>query len=380
MPMNRTDRIGIGLSAALHLGLIVWVAFGDWLFRPKPPQAIEMTEVAVMSEAEFAALVAAAPKPSDRPVSEPEAPRPAARPEPPEPEPTPAPEPEPEPAPEPTPEPEPDPEPEVADLPPPLPVPPVEVPSEMLTEVSPRPKPKPAPRVAPTPAEAPEPDAQVADTAVEQTRPEDTAEPEEVVEPPKENAAPPEATTQIVTEATETEQKAQSSVPLTSSRPKTRPAKPAQPAKPAAPAPTQTAQTRTDAVADALAEALAGAATEGTGGVGRAASGPPLTSGEKDALVIAVKACWNVGALSSDALRTVVTVGFDMTPDGRPVGASIRRLSYEGGNETAAAQAYEAGRRAILRCGANGFPLPPEKFDQWAQVEIVFNPEKMRMK
>ncbi|MBW6507405.1 MAG: hypothetical protein K0B00_11720, partial [Rhodobacteraceae bacterium] len=128
------------------------------------------------------------------------------------------------------------------------------------------------------------------------------------------------------------------------------------------------------------AEAMATPAATGTGGVGRAPSGPPMTAGEKDALVLAVKACWNVGALSTDALRTTVTIGLEMAPDGRPNAASIRRISAEGGTEASAAQAFDAGRRAILRCGANGFPLPPEKYDQWASIEIVFNPEKMRMK
>ncbi|MDZ4134880.1 MAG: energy transducer TonB, partial [Paracoccaceae bacterium] len=45
-----------------------------------------------------------------------------------------------------------------------------------------------------------------------------------------------------------------------------------------------------------------------------------------------------------------------------------------------ARQAYEAARRAIIRCGATGFKLPAEKYDQWRNIEMVFNPEKMRIK
>ena len=195
-------------------------------------------------------------------------------------------------------------------------------------------------------------------------------------------AAPPEATTEIVTEATETEEVAKTSAPLSSPKPRTKPSRPAPaPAepKPAAPAATQPAQTR-DAVADALAEALAAEGGTGTGGSGRAPSGPPLTSGEKDALIVDVKRCWNVGALSSEALRTTVTVGVTMRPDGTPDIGSIRLLGSEGGSDAAARQAYEAGRRAIVRCGSDGFPLPGEKFDHWREIEIVFNPEKMRMR
>ncbi|MGB2892293.1 MAG: energy transducer TonB, partial [Albidovulum sp.] len=115
-------------------------------------------------------------------------------------------------------------------------------------------------------------------------------------------------------------------------------------------------------------------------GTGTAASGPPLTGGEKDALVVAVKACWNVGALSTDALNTIVTVGVSMDQSGMPISNSIRMIGYEGGDEAAARQAYEAGRRAIIRCAKNGYPLPVEKYAQWQEIEIVFNPEKMRMK
>ena len=96
--------------------------------------------------------------------------------------------------------------------------------------------------------------------------------------------------------------------------------------------------------------------------------------------MIAVKACWNVGALSSDALRTVVTVGVSMDQSGMPVQGSIRMIGFEGGDDAAARQAFEAGRRAIIRCAKTGYPLPPEKYAQWQEVEIVFNPEKMRMK
>ena len=44
------------------------------------------------------------------------------------------------------------------------------------------------------------------------------------------------------------------------------------------------------------------------------------------------------------------------------------------------ARQIEAARRAIIRCGADGYKLPPEKYDQWRDIEMTFNPEKMRIK
>jgi hypothetical protein len=105
-----------------------------------------------------------------------------------------------------------------------------------------------------------------------------------------------------------------------------------------------------------------------------------MTDGEKDALRVAVQACWNVGSLSSDALLTTVTVAVTVAQDGIPDVASIEMISFEGGTEASARQAYEAARRAIIRCGATGFQLPPDKYEQWRNIEMEFNPERMRIK
>ncbi len=39
--------------------------------------------------------------------------------------------------------------------------------------------------------------------------------------------------------------------------------------------------------------------------------------------------------------------------------------------------AYEAARRAILRCQGEGFPLPAEKYEQWRMQELTFDPAQM---
>lgn len=403
--MASPERIGVTVSAAGHVGFVLWVLLGGMLFRQQPSDPVSFSEVSMISEQEFAALeAAAAAAASETPTTAPEPPAAPSAPEvsePPAPRPVEEKRPDPKPQPEPEPQPEPDPAPDVADLTPPTPeVPdlppsplaqPVEEPSTaVLATVSPKPKPRPAPRVAPTPSEAPAPDAQVSEQAVAETKAEPTPEAPPKPEPPKEEAAPPEATTQIVTEATETDDKPESSAPLTSSRPKPRPKKPEAPAADAKPAETKTASAATpkpaeDPLKAALDEAMSGGAGNAGAetarqGQGRAASGPPLTSGEKEGLRVAVSACWNTGSLSTDALRVTVTLAVSMSPDGRPDAGSIQMIGYEGGTDAAARQAYEAARRAIIRCGANGYDLPAEKYEQWAEIEMVFNPEKMRIK
>ncbi len=232
---------------------------------------------------------------------------------------------------------------------------------------APRPVARPVDRVAPVPVAPPPPDTTPDEVVTPQVNPDQGAEtPQE----PAEATAPEAANDRIVTEADETSSLAPTKSLRPPARTKRRAATPAP--KPATPKPNATSR----AVNDALAEALGESGAKAT----PAPTGPPLTGGEKDALRVAVSSCWNVGSLSSAALQTTVVVGVSMTPEGKPVTSSIRMLTSSGGPDAAAKQAYEAARRAIIRCGSKGYDLPPEKYAQWQEIEMTFNPERMRIK
>ena len=394
------------ISGAGHAGLILWVLVGGFFSTPEDAPAVAVTQVSLLSSAEFDAMVAAAPSAPDaaKPETTPEiaAPKPV-KPEA-DPAPTPAASPRPKPAPKPDPAPAPAadanpdvteiaplPTPEVVETPaPPAPVAAVEQPVLVPDTTEPA-KPNDAPRVAPVPAATPEPDAQVADTATPAVTPDQTAV-APVAEEARPATAPEAATTEIVTEATQTDA-VPVLAPTSSVRPKTKPVAPtrtaAAPAEatPAADTPPADTQTAADPAADSIADAVATAVSEadpsasdaGTAGAD-APTGPPMTEGEKDSLRVAVQTCWNVGSLSSDALRTTVTVAVSVAQSGVPDAASIKMIGFEGGNDTAARQSFEAARRAIIRCGATGFKLPADKYEQWRNIEMVFNPERMRIK
>ncbi|WP_366942600.1 energy transducer TonB [uncultured Tateyamaria sp.] len=354
------------ISGIGHAGLIGWVLFGG-AFQAEP-LPFEATDVSVISSEAFEALLTTGPQPDTAtdvalPVAPEVDPDPVATPtpdpvveaEPPQI----APQPEPETVPD-TPEPLVQPVPEIVETAPVPPQPP-EI-AALVPEIAPRPVPRPSDRVAPEAVAPPEPEA--APDPVEQ----DAVSADEGTEIPAEEqeaTAPEEAATEIVTEAEEP-----AGAPTTSLRPPSR--RPTPPATQTAetPAPSDTTAT---AVNDALREAL-------SGGEDDIPAGPPLSAGEKDALRVAVSSCWNVGSLSSEALLTTVVVGFDMTREGRPVGPSMRMVSSTGGSASAANQAYEAARRAIIRCTGDGYPLPIEKYGQWREIEITFNPERMRIK
>ena len=358
---------GFYISAAAHAVFVLFLLFGGLFARDRLPE-VSVTDVTVISEAEFAALSRPAPAPEiDTEAVQPAPPDEAAPPDVPE---APAPPPRPEPpvaeAPEPAPE-------QVPDTPAPLPHPTAEI-DDTAPEIIAPPSfddsgteiteaaPPPAPRVAPEAAPPPPPEAEAAPEISPEAAPQ--GEGEQVAEETP-ATAPEEATTEIVTEAEEI-------APTGSIRPRSRPARPAPVETAEAPDPEPTAQATDDAVIAALDTAQAPAPA--------APSGPPLTGSERDALRVSVQRCWNVGALSTDALRTTVTLAVAMGRDGRPDAGSIRMLGFEGGTESAARQAYEAARRAVIRCGAQGFPLPVEKYDHWRDIEMTFNPEGMRFR
>ena len=86
------------------------------------------------------------------------------------------------------------------------------------------------------------------------------------------------------------------------------------------------------------------------------------------------------GGFSGALLDPDIDIPQAMTRDGKPVVNSIRMLSSEGGSADAVRQAFEAARRAIIRCGARGYDLPSEKYAQWQDIEMTFNPERMRIR
>jgi len=370
---------GVYISGAGHALLIIWALFGGLFFRPSPPLPVQTTEVALISAQEFAALTVPDTAP-EVPVTTPDmapapAPEQAAVPatasldvRPPTP-PTPAVK-APKTETQPSAPAEPSTSAEVADTPPEPLASPVEATIAPQTLPDAPPSPAAAPRVAPTPAPPPPPDATIADIVTPQAAPDPAAAQPTPEEPP---TAPEQAAPVIVTEA----KKPSAAKMLASIRPKLRPARPPTP-KPAKPK--QDSKPAANATENAVAAALAAAIGGSNQPPARVASGPPLTRGEKDALRIAVERCWNTGSLSSEALRTTVVVAVQMNPDGTPQNGSIRMLSYHGGSKAAAAKAFGAARRAIIRCGARGFNLPAEKFSQWQDIEMTFNPEKMRIK
>ena len=100
---------------------------------------------------------------------------------------------------------------------------------------------------------------------------------------------------------------------------------------------------------------------------------PSLVAAEPFRATVArqIAACWTITALSPEAQATTVTLGVELGPDAVPHTEAITLIASDA-PAAAAQEAFEAARRAVLRCGASGLPLPPDQHEQWRHMELTF--------
>ena len=330
-------QTGTKISGFLHLSALGLAVFGGYLFRAPTSEAVQISEVNIITAEDFAAMQSSAPAPSPEVATVPTiAPSETTQ----ETAPTIV---EPVELKEPTPEPE-----------------------EHMAMIAP--EPMPAPRIDTQSAPKPDVNAKEADTTQKETTPDETAT--EVAEP-KQEQAPKEAATEIVTEADKPSEYA----PTTSNIPRARPRDMAKRvAKANVPEPKEQPVAE-DNTADEIAEALAKAEAENN--KPNVPVGPPLTGSERAGLVLAVQQCWNVPIGLQNADDLVVVIAIELAQDGK-LASSPKMIEPAGAPTGAIKQAFEAGRRALIRCAP--YDLPREKYEQWRQIEVVFNPEEMAVR
>ena len=105
-------------------------------------------------------------------------------------------------------------------------------------------------------------------------------------------------------------------------------------------------------------------------------SSAPLTGDEKEAFKNQVLNCWAVN-IGSRAANVSVILSMDMQPDGKVVASSMEMIGFKNGNQSDANVAFQAARRAVLRCQKAGYDLPKEKYKHWRNIELTFDPNEM---
>ncbi|MBY4895014.1 hypothetical protein KUL25_19825 [Rhodobacteraceae bacterium N5(2021)] len=127
---------------------------------------------------------------------------------------------------------------------------------------------------------------------------------------------------------------------------------------------------RARAAAQAAAEAEAEAEA---GGTMVAQAAPPDRAAIAAQISEAIRACWNVGALSEEAMAVSIRLGFDTTPEGEVIRESIEMLEFSNGTQDAAEEALVQAFAAIMRCGNDGLDLPSETHPIWQRIEMTFD-------
>ena len=105
--------------------------------------------------------------------------------------------------------------------------------------------------------------------------------------------------------------------------------------------------------------------------------GPPLTGGEMGNISSSIARKWNLGAASTDALSSTITVRVSFSADGTPIDFEL--IESSGPSQTGIDKLYDTAQRAVNRAHADGgLALPPDKYDQWQVLDLVFDAEGMR--
>ena len=99
----------------------------------------------------------------------------------------------------------------------------------------------------------------------------------------------------------------------------------------------------------------------------------PLTETETENLQAAIEACWlrDPGSLAEDVKLTVLMA---LDRNGKVNPNSIQVIEISGGDENAQKVAFRRAKIAIISCGKNGYKLPPNKYERWREIEVVFDP------
>lgn len=103
-----------------------------------------------------------------------------------------------------------------------------------------------------------------------------------------------------------------------------------------------------------------------------------MTTPAAAAVLQGIAACWVVDPGSAGA-DVVVTVAFSLDPDGRVAG-EIDLVTHSDAPAAARDMAFDAARRAILRCQGSGFALPQDAYDSWKHVNMTFDPRELTVR
>lgn len=104
-----------------------------------------------------------------------------------------------------------------------------------------------------------------------------------------------------------------------------------------------------------------------------------IVGGAVQSILAQAAQCWRVDPGSEAAFVSIV-LGMSMSRAGRIIPGTILLVESSSANVGATNFAFRAARQALLECQdkVGGYDLPLEYFEDWQELEVVFNPDFMR--
>jgi membrane protein involved in colicin uptake len=104
--------------------------------------------------------------------------------------------------------------------------------------------------------------------------------------------------------------------------------------------------------------------------------GEALTATQIDLIRQTIRKCWHFPAGLKNAEDLVVDIEMELSPDGKITKATVvdkQRMDRDPDFKIAA----ESAVRAVMDDECNKIPLPKEKYNEWKDITLSFNPKDM---
>lgn len=104
-------------------------------------------------------------------------------------------------------------------------------------------------------------------------------------------------------------------------------------------------------------------------------SSMPLSVSQIDAIRAQIEKCWNIPAGARMAESLIVELEVKLDPSGKVM--SAKALDSGKLSDPFYRAASESAQRAVLNPQCNSFKLPADKYDQWKEMVLRFDPSQM---
>ena len=98
---------------------------------------------------------------------------------------------------------------------------------------------------------------------------------------------------------------------------------------------------------------------------------PPLLPSETEKFKKTVAECWGVKNFDSTE-KGSITIALSLDRKGKIDPDSLKSISNTFEDSRSAQNAFQRAKRAVMKCGVNGYDLPTSKYQYWKRMKLTF--------